>query len=117
MTMFGSIRGGMDPSAHAEAAQAKGEARATRTKVAELEARLERTLLACEAMWTLLRDKIGVTDLELIERINDVDLSDGRLDGKVRKTAVSCPSCGRTISRRFPKCMYCGQAIMHDPFT
>ena len=115
MTTFGSIRGDVDPSAHAEAAQAKGDARAT--TVAELEARLERTLLACEAMWTLLRDKIGLTDLELIERINDVDLSDGRLDGKVRKSAVSCPSCGRTISRRFPKCMYCGQAVMHDPFT
>ena len=115
MTTFGSIRGDVGPSAHAEATQAKGEAR-SRT-VAEVEARLERTLLACEAMWTLLRDKVGLTDLELIERINDVDLSDGKLDGKVRKTAVSCPSCGRTISRRFPKCMYCGQAVMHDPFT
>ncbi len=46
MTMFWSIRGGMDPTASVEAAQAKGEARATRTNLAELEARLDRTLLA-----------------------------------------------------------------------
>ncbi len=82
-----------------------------------LEMRAERTLLVCEAMWTILRDKLGVTDLELLQRINDLDLSDGQLDGKVRKSAVACPKCGRTIARRLPKCMYCGQAIMHDPFV
>ena len=82
-----------------------------------LEIRLDRAMLVCEAMWTILRDKLGVTDLELLQRINDLDLSDGQLDGKVRKSAVACPKCGRTIARRLPKCMYCGQAIMHDPFV
>ena len=104
-------------AAAAEAAEAKGTARRAGTRVEELEDRLDRALLACEAMWTILRDKIGVTDEELIDRVNEVDLSDGRLDGKVRKTAVTCPSCGRTIAQRFPKCMYCGQAIVHDPFA
>ena len=61
--------------------------------------------------------KFGVTDIELVERINDIDLSDGRLDGKVRKTTVACPKCNRTISQRFPQCMYCGQPIVHDPFA
>ena len=49
--------------------------------------------------------------------VNDIDLSDGKLDGKVRKTAVSCPKCGRTIARRFQKCIYCGQPVLHDPFA
>ena len=100
-----------------QAAQAEGVARRVGTDVAEVEARLDRTLLVCEAMWTLLRDKLGVTNDELIDRITEVDLSDGQLDGKVRKTPVSCPKCGRTISRKFPKCMYCGQAVAHDPFA
>ena len=99
-----------------EAAKAHGAVRRVSTDVNELEIRLDRTLLACEAMWTILRDKLGVTDQELVDRINAVDLSDGKLDGKVRKTAVACPSCGRTIASRFPKCMYCGQPIAHDPF-
>jgi hypothetical protein len=97
-----------------EGAKADGAGR--RAGTAELEACLDRTLLVCEAMWTLLRDKLGVTDKELVDRINEVDLSDGKLDGKVRKTPVSCPKCGRTISRKFPQCMYCGQPIIHDPF-
>ncbi len=88
-----------------------------RAKTTENEARLDRLVLATEAMWTLLRDKLGVTEEDLLNRINEIDLSDGQLDGKVRKPAVACPSCSRTISPRFPKCMYCGQAVMHDPFA
>ena len=85
-------------------------------RIDALEDRLESALLVCEAMWSLLRDKVGVTDEDLVQRINDIDLSDGTLDGKVRKTPVSCPKCSRTIARRMPQCMYCGQPIMHDPF-
>ncbi|MGB2987594.1 MAG: hypothetical protein WBE26_17145 [Phycisphaerae bacterium] len=117
LNTFGAIRGGMYHVAAREAAEAKGSVRAVRTDQAEFEARLDRTLLAFEAMWTLLRDKLGVTDLELVERINELDISDGKLDGKVRKPPVSCPSCGRTMSRKFPKCMYCGQPVVHDPFA
>jgi hypothetical protein len=100
-----------------DAVQAHGAARKAGSQVKELESRLDRALLACEAMWTLVRDKLGVTDGELFDRINEIDLSDGKLDGKVRKTAVSCPSCGRTIASRHARCMYCGQAVMKDPFA
>jgi hypothetical protein len=109
-----SVFMGMTRLQSSEGAKAEGTGR--RVGTAELDVRLDRTLLVCEAMWTLLRDKLGVTDEELVDRINEVDLSDGKLDGKVRKTPVSCPKCGRTISRKFPQCMYCGQAIIHDPF-
>ena len=115
MSMFWAARSGM--SASVDVVQAKGEARSATQKMRELDDRLDRALLACEAMWTILRDKLGVTDEQLIARINEIDLSDGKLDGKVRKQAVACPKCRRTISPRFPQCMYCGQPIMHDPFA
>lgn len=104
--------------AHVEAAEAKGEGRRVRTNVEELEARLDRAMLACEAMWTILRDKFGLSDAQLAERINDIDLSDGQLDGKVRKPAIPCPKCGKNNARRFAKCMYCGTPIAgSDPFA
>lgn len=103
--------------AAADAAEAAGAARRVQKDAAELELRMDRLVLALEAMWTFLRDKLGVTEDELAARMNDIDLSDGRLDGKVRRGAVSCPQCSRTISRRLPKCIYCGQAIVHDPFA
>ncbi len=119
MSMFWSLaHGAADRAAtQAEAADASREARAVRSSAREIETRLDRALMACEAMWSLVREKLEVTDLQLIDRINELDLSDGKLDGKVRKASVSCPSCGRTIARRFPNCMYCGQAVMHDPFV
>lgn len=101
----------------AQARRIDQSARSLSQRVEELEARLSRSLLACEAMWTLLRDKLGVSEEEFLERINEIDLSDGKLDGKVRRTAVACPQCKRTISRRFPHCMYCGQPIAHEPFS
>ena len=108
---------GMSFVAAAEASEAKSAARTTQRRADDLAGRLDRAMLACEAMWSILRDKLGVTDVELLHRINDLDLSDGRLDGKVRKAVVSCPQCKRTITRQQPKCMYRGQPVMHDPFS
>jgi len=117
MNVFHGLGTSFSYVAAVEASEAKAAARAARSGVTSIDDRLERTLLACEAMWSLLREKLGVTDLELLDRINALDLSDGKLDGKVHKPAVTCPKCKRTIARRHPKCMYCGQDVMHDPFV
>ena len=118
MNLHGFLYGGDIPTAAAiNAAEAVGDARRARTATESLDARLDRMTLAFEAMWTLVRDKLQVSDEDFATRMNDLDLSDGRLDGKVRKGAVSCPKCGRTISRRLPRCIYCSQAIVHDPFV
>ena len=92
------------------------EAAAAKRSAEQLEARLDRALLTMEAMWSLLRDKLGTTDEELLGRVVDIDLSDGVLDGKVRRPALQCPQCERRIPRRFARCMYCGCEIRHDPF-
>jgi len=113
MSVFLGMAAGYAAGAAAAEARTAGSSR----EAERVEERLERALLACEGMWTLMKEKLGVSDIELIEKINEIDLSDGRLDGKVRKTAVACPKCNRTISARFPKCMYCGQQIVHDPFA
>jgi len=112
-----SVESGAARAASMEASHAKGEASRAGVKVEQLEARLERTLLACEAMWSLLRERLGVTDDELAQRITDIDLSDGQLDGKVRRPPATCNACGRTVSPRFPKCMYCGAALERSPFA
>jgi hypothetical protein len=106
MSVFWSMYG-----THVAAQDASGARRAAagaEARVAELEGRLDRALLACEAMWTILRDKLGVTEEELVARVNDLDLSDGKLDGKVRRQATVCPNCNRNVARRFARCIYCG---------
>jgi hypothetical protein len=108
---------GQSGPAAAAATDASRSAREAKTRVDELEARCDRALLVCEALWTILRDKLGVTEEDLVNRVNEIDLSDGKLDGQVRRPAWRCPKCSRTIPRRFAKCMYCGQPVQNDPFA
>jgi len=103
--------------ASADARDAQRSARESATRVDELEARCDRALLVCEALWTVLRDKLNVSEEELVNTVNDIDLSDGKLDGKVRRDATDCGQCGRRVSRRFTKCMYCGHTLGVGPFA
>ncbi|MFG0257910.1 MAG: hypothetical protein ACF8GE_08420 [Phycisphaerales bacterium JB043] len=88
------------------------------TLALQLEARLERLSLVCEALWTMLRDYHNFTDNELRERINLIDLADGKLDGKKASGGPNaCPKCSRAVSPRFNKCIYCSEPIQRDPFA
>jgi hypothetical protein len=83
----------------------------------QVDARVDRALLTMEAMWTLLRDKLGLTDDQLADKVVELDLQDGQIDGKVRRPPLQCPTCHRTTIRRLASCIYCGTDIMPDPFA
>ncbi len=86
-------------------------------EVVRLQARCDKALLVCEALWTMLRDKLGLTEQELLERVKQIDLTDGALDGRVRKPPVACTQCGRETPTRIAHCIYCGAAVKSDPFN
>jgi hypothetical protein len=79
-----------------------------RSALDDLRTRTERLALVNMALWSLLRDRLGVSDEDLEKRIEEVDLSDGKLDGKITRTVVKCLRCSRMVSRRHKKCLYCG---------
>jgi len=101
--------------AHERSAGRAADRAASRAESVDL--RLDRALLTMEAMWTLLRDRLQVTDEQLAQRIVELDESDGLLDGKVRRKTKTCPHCKKTIPGRFPRCLYCGEAVAADPFA
>ena len=73
-----------------------------------LDERVDKLVLACMAMWELLKDRTELTEEDLMAKVQEVDLRDGQADGKVSKTVAKCPKCGRTMSPRHKKCLYCG---------
>jgi hypothetical protein len=78
-------------------------------RVRELEESLDKLVLINTAMWELLKNRIGLTEAELLKQVEAVDLRDGVADGKITRTvAANCPQCGRTFSARHRKCLYCG---------
>jgi hypothetical protein len=83
-------------------------ARRGEDRVATLERRIDALVLASVAMWSVLEEKLGVTEAELSARMREIDLKDGKLDGKLAGMVSACPSCGRVMSVRHPRCVYCG---------
>jgi hypothetical protein len=96
------------------AAEAKSKASGVASELQNMRRELERSALAWEALWTLMRDKLGVTQEELQARIDEIDLSDGELDGRVRRAVVPCPNCERPVNRRLRKCMYCQAPVPRE---
>ncbi len=72
---------------------------------------IERLRLTCQAMWELLRDKHGLSDDDIEEKIQEIDLRDGVEDSQMTVTMVTCPSCGKQGRSYRRVCLYCATEI------
>jgi hypothetical protein len=87
----------------------------TGTTVRDLEAAVERLTLASMAMWKLLGERAALTDADLLAAIQEIDISDGRLDGRLRQRSRQCPACGRPNHPRRHLCLYCSGPLQPAP--
>lgn len=94
-------------------------ARRAETKADLLELDVERLLLITEALWSMLKEQHGYTDNALIKKIAELDMRDGKLDGRIaaEEGPMSCPHCARTLMGNRPVCLYCGKPVARDPFA
>ena len=63
-------------------------------------------------VWELLQERTNLTEDDLMAKVRDIDLRDGVADGKLQtdKSLAKCSNCGRTMSDRHGRCLYCGGA-------
>jgi len=94
--------------ADSRASAAGMQASAVDQRVDQLEKRVERLSLVCMAMWELLRAQPGFTEADLRARVDQIDEADGVKDGRVGARVQKCTGCGRNMSARKGKCIYCG---------
>lgn len=94
-----------DLQATIDAPAANEAVRTAAERVGQLEARLDRLLLVIQAMWNLLRQKNGSLDEQLL--LDQVNLRVQRKTEQLQ-SPPKCPQCGRPMSPRLSKCMYCG---------
>ena len=83
-------------------------ARHSREHQVEIERRLEKLSLICRAMWTLIQERSNISEKELLQRTTEIDLLDGKADGRVSVPAQECQTCRRTIAPHHDRCLYCG---------
>jgi hypothetical protein len=110
VAMAAAVSGGMPPLTPSAASEARSFALAARADI-------ERVLMITEALWQILKEKHGYTDAELFRRITEIDLRDGRADGRVAPSPPRrCPHCDRVMVKHRPVCIFCGMPSMVDPF-
>ncbi|MBP7933654.1 MAG: hypothetical protein KA354_03295 [Phycisphaerae bacterium] len=104
--------------APADAACARHRAADASIRIRQLEADVDRLLLINRALWELVRAQHGLEDSHLVDKVKELDLRDGRLDGKLTAHQTQrCQRCGRTLSRKHPRCIYCGgESFQTDAF-
>lgn len=80
---------------------------------------LERLYMVTEALWGMLKETGKFTNDDLIERVAEIDLRDGKLDGQntIKAGPTVCPQCERVMQRHRPTCLYCGTAVLQEPFA
>lgn len=72
--------------------------------------RVDRLLLVVDAMWSLLEEN-GYTDEQLKARIEQIDESDGVIDGRRRPQGRDCRECGTKVPADLDSCQFCGTAV------
>jgi NTP pyrophosphatase (non-canonical NTP hydrolase) len=76
--------------------------------VQHLEERLEKLILVNMALWEMLKERTELTELDLMNKVQEIDLRDGQADGKLERGVKKCPKCDRTMSPKHNRCLYCG---------
>ena len=107
--LFWELRQQRDISYAQDAAQhASRKATDLTTEIKTLRSAIDKLLLINRALWEIIAEKNGLTDEYLTQKVNEIDLRDGKLDGKVTTAVRQCASCGKTIFAGHQKCLYCG---------
>ena len=101
------------PDTVARAAGARAEAKAANVgdQIRVMQGNIDRLSLLCQAMWELVSEKTNLTGQDIEQRVMEIDLRDGTLDGKMGRSEHKCPQCNRNLHRRHDKCLYCGHEV------
>ncbi len=99
-----------------DAAAARNAAREAATDTAFLRQEVDRLALISEALWRLLKERMGYRDDELMAEIASLDLEDGVADGRKTRGPRTCKGCNKKNARRHNWCIYCGATLRTTPF-
>lgn len=110
-----------DASANADAARSAARAneadvRDLRGIVDRLERQVERLTLANLALAQILRDRLGVKEAEVEAAVRDIDVRDGKLDGRLDLPVQvkRCEACQRVNGPQRFTCLYCGKGLPQE---
>lgn len=79
-------------------------------RIRQLESEVDSLTLILMSVWELVGKSNGFFMSDLNAKMKEIDLRDGKLDGRYSFGLVKCSSCGRVLDERRKICVYCGGA-------
>ena len=101
----------------AEDAATEAGVRATRRaadvgdRVNAIQEDMDRLMLVVAGLMQILSERLDISDEQIEAAVRDIDLRDGKLDGRQTLSPRTCPSCGRPNGFRHKRCLYCGDEL------
>jgi len=102
--------------ASAAAARASSQAQQASSALKDLQFEIDRLKMLNQALWELLKERTGITEEQLAKKVEEVDLRDGVIDGRMTSPALKCPGCQRVSSSKHYRCLYCGMLFEKPTF-
>ncbi len=113
--MWDMLQQGQINNAQADAYSAKRDNAHTSLRlhkeVQRLESKINTLSLVSQALWELVRDSSELTEQDIESKINEIDLRDGKKDGKITGKPIDCPNCKRPTHTKLKMCMYCSEPL------
>lgn len=81
-----------------------------RERSEELEDDLRHLSIVCEAMWSILSERLGVTDEELLQRVMNMD-EPSTVATPQPSGVHRCHSCGAVLPPRSKRCQMCSAQV------
>ena len=79
-------------------------------RVEDVDERFDKLLYIVRAIWAIMEEQ-GLTSYDLIEKIQELDISDEIEDRTVRQSAKKCPSCESIVPAGHENCQVCSTAV------
>lgn len=95
-------------SAKATAEQVKDKVGMLQDDVKVLQKNVDHLLVINQALWELVKEKTGLTDIELQSKMLEVETAHGGGESKITVAVRKCPKCSKTMHPKHTKCLYCG---------
>jgi hypothetical protein len=97
--------------AESTAAEVREDAGKQSERIRRLELNLDRMTIISQALGELLRERLDVSEEDLLAKVGEIDLRDGTEDGVISTQVIACPKCSRKVSTKKACCIFCGNDV------